>query len=916
MQNILKIYLWIMFFAYLPFQAAKVSVKDKNKIQLDGDLIFGGLFPMHEKGKSGQNCGTIKKEKGIQRLEAMLFAIDKINADEDILPGLKLGTHILDTCSSDTYALEQCMDFIKAQLTSFDMTDYQCDNGSNPVYTPIKPVVGVIGAAASTVSIMVANILRLFQIPQISYASTSIDLSDKSRFEYFSRVVPPDTFQAQAMVDIAKAFGWNYVSTLADEGDYGVKGIGAFKERSTEAGICVAQSLTILRDDTDSRIEQLVLDLLKNERAKVVVMFANEDNAKRVLKALLKVNKTSELTFLASDSWGAKIHPVKGQEMAAEGAVTLLPTRHVIKEFDKYFTNLTLENNDRNPWFKEFWQEVFNCTLSNGSQTKSCSGNEYIGMEGAPYNQEGLVQFVIDSVYALAIALHTLLTEHCSVPFPNCTTPAVRSGGEVLKYIRNVSFTGVGGDWVQFNREGDGLGKYDIFQYQQTSKSVYNYVKVGHWKDSLHLNETILRWKRKKIPYSVCSEPCPSGFARLEKGLKCCWGCFQCAFNQYLADEYTCKDCPEGSKPSRNQSTCKPLPVLSLEWGSFWMLLPIAFTSIGVVLTILVMAVFIRYNETPVIMASGRELCYVLLIGILMSYGTSVIMLVRPTVILCTLRRLGLGVSLCLIYAAMLTKTNRIYRIFNNGIKAMVKRPSYTSPRSQIFICFGIVSVQIVGGITWLGFEKPDTMFVLQDQDYLVLKCKASQTAIIVSLTYNIVLIIICTVYGVKTRKIPQNFNEAKCIAFTMYSTCIVWLAFIPIYFGASGGDFKIEVTSLCMCVSISATVALVCVFAPKMYIVLLQPHKNVRQGATTSLKNNHPTLSRIISERTDSLAPFPFQNGGVYSQPNQTTQTTHTTINDVFNDDLEDFSCDDDGIGYDEDESHERLNPPMEADI
>jgi hypothetical protein len=164
MQKILKIYLWIISFAYLPFEAAKVSVKDKNKIQLDGDLIFGGLFPMHEKGKSGQNCGTIKKEKGIQRLEAMLFAIDKINADEDILPGLKLGTHILDTCSSDTYALEQCMDFIKAQLTSFDMTDYQCDNGSNPVYTPVKPVVGVIGAAASTVSIMVANILRLFQV--------------------------------------------------------------------------------------------------------------------------------------------------------------------------------------------------------------------------------------------------------------------------------------------------------------------------------------------------------------------------------------------------------------------------------------------------------------------------------------------------------------------------------------------------------------------------------------------------------------------------------------------------------------------------------------------------------------------------------------------------------------------------------
>ena len=100
---------------------------------------------------------------------------------------------------------------------------------------------------------------------------------------------------------------------------------------SFSLGICVAQSLTILRDDPDSRVEQLVADLLRNERARVVVMFVNEDNSKRVLKALLKINKTSELTFLASDSWGAKIHPVKGQESAAEGAVTLLPKRHVIK---------------------------------------------------------------------------------------------------------------------------------------------------------------------------------------------------------------------------------------------------------------------------------------------------------------------------------------------------------------------------------------------------------------------------------------------------------------------------------------------------------------------------------------------------------------------------------------------------------
>lgn len=140
------------------------SKKEDIKLVQDGDIIFGGLFPMHEKGKNGENCGDIKREKGIQRLEAMLFAVNRINKDPTILNGLKVGVHILDTCSFDTYALEQCMDFIKAQMTTIDLGDYKCSNGETPRYVRLKPVSGVIGAAASTVSIMVANILRLFKV--------------------------------------------------------------------------------------------------------------------------------------------------------------------------------------------------------------------------------------------------------------------------------------------------------------------------------------------------------------------------------------------------------------------------------------------------------------------------------------------------------------------------------------------------------------------------------------------------------------------------------------------------------------------------------------------------------------------------------------------------------------------------------
>lgn len=91
-------------------------------------------------------------------------------------------------------------------------------------------------------SCQVANLLRLFQIPQISYASTSAKLSDKTRYDYFSRTVPPDFYQAKAMAEILRFFNWTYVSTVASEGDYGETGIEAFEQEARMRNICIATS--------------------------------------------------------------------------------------------------------------------------------------------------------------------------------------------------------------------------------------------------------------------------------------------------------------------------------------------------------------------------------------------------------------------------------------------------------------------------------------------------------------------------------------------------------------------------------------------------------------------------------------------------------------------------------------------------
>ncbi|XP_026118185.1 metabotropic glutamate receptor 4 isoform X1 [Carassius auratus] len=822
-----------------------------NSIRIDGDISLGGLFPVHARGHEGKPCGELKKEKGIHRLEAMLFALDRINNDHELLPNITLGARILDTCSRDTHALEQSLTFVQA-LIEKDGTDVKCQGGGSPIITKPERVVGVIGASSSSVSIMVANILRLFKIPQVSYASTAPDLSDNTRYDFFSRVVPPDTYQAQAMVDIVRAMRWNYVSTVASEGNYGESGVDAFIQKSREEGsVCISQSVKIPREPKPGEFDKIIQRLGENPNAKVVIIFANEDDIRRLLQAAKKANKTGHFLWVGSDSWGSKISPVLHQEEMAEGAVTILPKRQNIRGFDRYFTSRTLENNRRNIWFAEFWENNFNCKLSRhalkkGSGVKKCTNQERIGKDSS-YEQEGKVMFVIDAVYAMAHALHNMHKDLCPGKVGLCSRMDPVDGTLLLKYIRNVKIAGIAGSPVQFNENGDAPGRYDIYQYQIKNKTA-EYKTIGHWTDQLYLNMRAMQWPGgvKQVPASICSQPCDPGWRKkIVKGMSCCWHCDRCDGYQYQHDLYTCKMCRFDLRPNKNHTACQPIPIVKLEWSSPWAVIPVLIAILGIIATLFVVVTFIRYNDTPIVKASGRELSYVLLTGIFLCYATTFLMISTPDVGICSLRRIFLGLGMSISYAALLTKTNRIYRIFEQG-KMTVSAPRFISPASQLVITFSLISVQLLGVCIWFAMDPSQALIDYEDQRTAdpemargVLKCDISDLSLICLLGYSMLLMVTCTVYAIKTRGVPETFNEAKPIGFTMYTTCIIWLAFIPIFFGTSQSTEKmyIQTTTLTISVSLSASVSLGMLYMPKVYVVLFHPEQNVAKRNTRSLK-------------------------------------------------------------------------------
>uniref|UniRef100_A0A8W7PNN3 G-protein coupled receptors family 3 profile domain-containing protein n=2 Tax=gambiae species complex TaxID=44542 RepID=A0A8W7PNN3_ANOCL len=535
----------------------------KREAVVEGDLILGGLMMVHSREDS-VTCGPIMPQGGIQALETMLYTLDKIN-EQGLVPNVTIGAHILDDCDKDTYGLEMAVDFIKGSISNIDdINDYDnCSKGHKK-----KIISGVVGAASSVTSIQVANLLRLFKIPQVSFFSTSPELSNKQRFEYFSRTIPSDHYQVKAIVDIVQKLGWSYISIIYEESNY-------------------------------------------------------DQEVAEVMKAVRRQNVTGVFSWIGSDGWSARNLVSDGNEAEVEGTLSVQPQANPVIGFEDYFLNLTVINNKRNPWFVEFWENNFQCKYPNSPYTpynkdykKVCSTTEKLLKRDLDFEDQ--LQFVSDAVMAFGYAFKNMHQELCGGKPGLCDAMNPTKGSELLKYLRKADFIGLSGDRFNFDVNGDGPARYNIIHFKQVAPERYTWIKVGeYYQGELRLNMQDIQFRTKDSmpPESVCSRPCERGQAK-------------------------------------------------------------------------------KHNDTPIVRASGRELSYVLLSGILLCFGVTYTLVIKPNDIVCGVQRFWSGFSFTVVYAALLTKTNRIARIFNASTKS-AKRPSFISPHSQLVICGILVSFQL-----------------------------------------------------------------------------------------------------------------------------------------------------------------------------------------------------------------------------
>nr|DBA26855.1 TPA: hypothetical protein GDO54_011061 [Pyxicephalus adspersus] len=762
----------------------------RSVARMDGDIIIGALFSVHHQPPAEKvperKCGEIREQYGIQRVEAMFYTLDRINMNQTLLPNITLGTEIRDSCWHSSVALEQSIEFIRDSLISMrddkDGISKCLDATPTPQGRLKKPMAGVIGPGSSSVAIQVQNLLQLFDIPQIAYSATSIDLSDKTLYKYFLRVVPSDILQARAMLDIVKKYNWTYVSAVHTEGNYGESGMEAFKELAAQEGLCIAHHDKIYSNAGEKSFDRLLSKLRERlPKARVVVCFCEGMTVRGLLMAMRRKAVLGEFLLIGSDGWADRDEVIDGYEVEASGGITMKLRSPEVKSFDEYFLTLRLDNNSRNPWFSEFWQYRFQCRIpghpqENPNFKKICKGNESLKEN---YVQDSKMGFVINAIYAMAHGLHNMHTVLCPGYIGLCDAMKPIDGSKLLEFLIKSRFPGISGEDVFFDEKGDAPGR-----------------KV------------------------------------IRKGeVSCCWICTPCKENEFVQDEFTCTACDLGWWPNPGLTGCQPIVIKYLQWSDIESIIAVAFSCVGILITMFVTLIFILYRDTPVVKSSSRELCYIILAGIFLGYICPFTLIARPTTTSCYLQRLLVGLSSAMCYSALVTKTNRIARILAGSKKKIcTRKPRFMSACAQVIIASILISLQLTLVVTLIIMEPPMPILSYPSIKEVYLICNTSNLGVVAPLGYNGLLIMSCTYYAFKTRNVPANFNEAKYIAFTMYTTCIIWLAFVPIYFGS---NYKIITTSFA--VSLSVTVALSCMFTPKMYIIIAKPERNVRSAFTTS---------------------------------------------------------------------------------
>uniref|UniRef100_A0A4W5PF95 Olfactory receptor C family, h1 n=1 Tax=Hucho hucho TaxID=62062 RepID=A0A4W5PF95_9TELE len=778
----------------------------------EGDVTIGGAFTIHTKISEPPlsftdtppplTCSSMNLID-FHFAQTMIFAIEEINNSSSLLPNMSIGYRIYDSCGLTLSSMRAVMALMNGQERTVGKT---C-SGQSAVHA-------IIGASDSSSTIVMSRSTGAFQIPVISHLATCACLSNRKEFPSFFRTIPSDFYQSRALAQLVKYFGWTWVGAVRSDNAYGNNGMATFVEAAGVEGVCIEYSEAILWNNPREKIARVV-EVISRASSKVVVAFLSQWEMAVLLEEALAQNLTG-LQWVGSESW-ITIDRLATRRSSAvlSGTLGFAISKSKIPGLREFLLR--------------FWETTFSCRFSSqeekdsGPRQSQCSGSERLEEISNPFTDTSELRFSINvykAVYAVAHSIHDLLT--------------CRHGEG-----QDVNFTMKSGERVYFDENGDPTAIYELVNWQRDQAGETVFVTVGNYNASLPngdkfaMNGIQIVWAGNtlKRPRSVCSDSCLPGFRQSEiKGMPvCCFSCIPCAAGEIsnLTDSAKCTQCSLEYWSNGDKSRCVPKVVEFLSFDETMGILLAAISMVGACLTIVVSLVFFCFRETPIVKASNSELSFLLLFSLTLCFLCSLNFIGRPSEWSCMLRHTAFGITFALCMSCVLAKTIAVVIAFQATMPGnTVPQCSIPLQRISVFSC---TLLQVVICVLWLALA-PSVPFrnTAHATEKVILECDVgSAIGFWAVLGYIGLLALLCFVLAFLARKLPDNFNEAKFISFSMLIFCAVWITFIPAYVSSPG---KFTVAVEIFAILASSFGLLFCIFGPKCYIIFLKPERNTKK--------------------------------------------------------------------------------------
>ncbi|XP_066566559.1 extracellular calcium-sensing receptor-like [Amia ocellicauda] len=818
------------------------GTQDLPQFSKEGDITIGGVFSFHVNPilvnpEFKANPGKIKCEglrpAQLQYFQTMIFAIEEINNRSDILPDIYLGYKIYDSCRTVSLSIKSSM-----ALMNMEQKNHTSESCTKPT-----TVHAIIGDTSSTLSIGIATTVGPFGIPLISHFATCACLSNRKEFPTFFRTIPSDYYQSRALAKLIKHFGWTWVGAIRTDDDYGNNGMATFVQAAQQEGICIEYSEAIYRSHSKEKFLKVV-DIVKKSSSKVIVAFTTYVEMDLLVKELMIQNVTG-FQWVGSEGWIIdRFLASSDNYKVLRGAIGLAIPNVEIPGLKEFLLNVRPSNTPGNTGFSEFWESTFSCSLIGGNSNR-CTGMETLKEINNQYTDVadmGILNNVYKAVYAVAHSLHNLFTcKNGQGPFQNktCANKNKTEPWQVLHYLKEVNFTTWNGEKVYFDENGDPAARYALVNWQLKKEGI-TFEVIGLFDASLPegqrfvMNEVRTVWAgdTDEVPKSVCSESCLPGTRKaIVKGKPiCCFDCIPCAEGEFsnTTDSVDCAKCPSAYISNEQKTQCLLKTVEFLSFHEIMGRVLVSCSVFGACLTITAAVIFFMYRYTPIVRANNSELSFLLLFSLTLCFLCSLTFIGQPSEWSCMLRHTAFGITFVLCISCVLLKTIVVLMAFratlpgNNIMK-------WFGPTQQRLSVLAFTLIQVLICVLWLTISPPfahkNTKYY---KDRIILECDVgSAVGFYAVLGYIGFLSVMCFVLAFLARNLPDNFNEAKFITFSMLTFCAVWITFIPAYI-SSPGKFTVAVEIFAILASSFGLLS--CIFVPKCYIILLKPEKNTKK--------------------------------------------------------------------------------------